>query len=212
MIARGIVCVFAKPPVPGQVKTRLAAQIGENRAAELARAFLQDTWTVASSIADINPVLATTGGAAADFGLPGDPEIWFQGEGDLGKRLERILTRGLAEADFVIAIGADNPGLPAGRLAQAAQALSKSDAVLGPADDGGFYLIALRRCPPRLFEGLPWSAPTTFLAMKERLEALSMTLHILERWFDIDRVDDLDRFRSMIVRGEVNAQATALLL
>jgi rSAM/selenodomain-associated transferase 1 len=210
MADRALICVFAKPPMPGRVKTRLAIELGQANAAALARAFLQDTWSVASEIARV--VLATTEGAAADFGLRGAPEIWMQGAGDLGQRIERVLRRGLAEADTVIAIGADAPGLPARLLERAVQELEQYDGVLGPCDDGGFYLLGLRRCPPGLLEELPWSSTNTFAATQQRLTARGISVAILDGWFDVDRPEDLERLRRSINRGEVEAPATKKLL
>lgn len=84
--------------------------------------------------------------------------------------------------------------------------------MIGPAADGGFYLLGLRICPPGLFGELPWSAPTTFDAMRERLEERRLQVAVLERWFDVDRPEDLDRLRSMLARGEVEAPETAEFL
>lgn len=209
---RGLVCVFAKPPRPGQAKTRLAAGVGEVRAAELAQAFLRDTWATASQLTWARAVVATTDGAPHELGLPGHPAVWLQGEGDLGQRLERVLRRALGEADFALAIGADTPGLPERLLAQAAEALARADAVLGPTDDGGFYLLGLRTCPPALLDGLPWSVPTTFAATHARLEERGLTVRTLEPWFDVDRLEDLERLRRAMELGAIDAPATARAL
>ncbi len=207
-----IISVFAKPPVPGRVKTRLAGRWGNANAALLARAFLHDTWAVASSIPGTRLVLATTGGSLEDFGLPDQPEIWLQGDGDLGDRLERIAMRGLAAAEFVIALGADSPGIPARLLADAVEVLARTEAVLGPAEDGGLYLIGLKRCPRGLLGSLPWSMKTTFAAIRERLDARAMSWDVLDPWFDVDRPEDLERLRSMILRSDISAPETAKLL
>jgi len=102
MANRGLICVFAKPPVPGEAKTRLATTVGKVHAAALARAFLKDTWELVSRVKWARAILATTEGTAKAFGLSGPVKTWLQGDGDLGKRLERIIQRGLAEADFAM--------------------------------------------------------------------------------------------------------------
>src|SRR5690606_41919544 len=104
------ICVFAKPPVPGQVKTRLLPEVGAEGAARLARAFLEDTLAMVGEVPGVHAVLATT----APFSVPGVPpeRVWLQGDGPLGARLERILRRGLDEAPAAVALGADSPGLP----------------------------------------------------------------------------------------------------
>ncbi|MHB8416822.1 MAG: TIGR04283 family arsenosugar biosynthesis glycosyltransferase [Myxococcales bacterium] len=209
---KGTLCLFAKPPRPGRVKTRLAAAVGEARAAELAAAFLRDSWSAAARAGFARTVLSTPEPWPDDLALPGRPEIWLQGEGDLGQRMERVLRRALEGGDFAAAIGADTPGLPARLLAQAASALGETDAVLGPAEDGGFYLLALRRCPAGLLEGLPWSEAGTLAATRARLEARGLSVRLLEPWFDVDRAEDLVRLRAAMERGEVDAPETARLL
>lgn len=212
MGTRCILCVFAKPPRSGEAKTRLAAKVGEVSAAELAQAFLLDTFALVSSLTWARTVIATTDGTPNDLGLPGRPSIWLQGDGDLGERLERILRRALAEADVAIAIGADTPGLPERLLGEAPRALAKADAVLGPSEDGGFYLLGLKQCPEGLLAGLPWSEPTTGAATLSRLAERGLAVTTLEPWFDVDRPEDLARLRSSIDRGAIHAPATARLL
>ena len=207
-----IVCVFAKPPVPGRVKTRLGLELGDTHAAALASAFLRDTWSAVSRMPWTRTILATTEGTAADFDLTSEPEVWLQGDGDLGMRIERIVRHGLTEADHVIAVGADTPGLPPQRIAEACRRLRETDAVIGPSDDGGFYLIGLRRCPSGLFADLPWSASTTCVSMQRRLAEHDMAVSLLDPWFDVDRPEDLSRLRLLIEQGHIHASATARLL
>ncbi len=207
-----IICVFAKPSRPGEAKTRLIREHSADRVAQLARAFFTDTWSAVSALPWARAVVATTDPAADDWRRLPAASVWQQGEGDLGRRLERILGRALAESSVAIAIGADTPGLPERLLVSARDALHAADAALGPADDGGFYLVALKRCWPGLFRDLPWSAGTTFAATRERLQAHGMSVRVLEPWFDVDRPADLLRLRGLIERGEVVAATTAELL
>lgn len=132
------VAAFFKPPVAGEVKTRLAPRIGSRAAARLAGAFMIDTLELLRSLAGVRIVVATTGELDPTWRdhLAGVP-VWTQGQGDLGDRLERILSRALAEgAPAAAAVGADSPGLPRAHLEAALDALASHDAVLGPADDG----------------------------------------------------------------------------
>jgi rSAM/selenodomain-associated transferase 1 len=201
-----VICIFAKPPVAGRVKTRLAAVVGRERAAELARAFLEDTISAVRSLPWAQPALATTETVESD--LP----VLLQGEGDLGARIERVLRAALQLAPFAIAIGADSPALPRRLLEAGRVALERADAVIGPAEDGGFYLLGLRRCPEGLLAGLPWSASDTFQRTLERLRARGLRTEILEPWFDVDRAEDLDRLRALLRSGEIEAPRTASLL
>jgi rSAM/selenodomain-associated transferase 1 len=206
------VCVFAKPPRPGLVKTRLAAALGAGRAAALARAFFDDTWSAASSLPWAKAVLATTSPAAREWvGAKGSP-VWPQGGGDLGDRLERILRRALRDAPVALAIGTDTPGLPPSLFSQARSALRDADAVLGPCEDGGFYLLGLRRCPPGLLRDLPWSTPETFAQTAARLRERGLTTAVITPWFDVDRPADLACLRALVARGELRAPATARAL
>jgi hypothetical protein len=206
------VCVFAKPPRPGLVKTRLAAVLGEVQAAALARAFLEDTWAAASSLPWARAVLATTEPAAAAWSGARLAPRWPQGGGDLGDRLERVLRRALRGTPAALAIGTDTPGLPPTLLSQARSALWEAEAVLGPCEDGGFYVLGLRRCPPGLLRGLPWSATDTFAQTLSRLRERGLTTAVIAPWFDVDRPADLACLRGLIARGEIHAPATARAL
>jgi rSAM/selenodomain-associated transferase 1 len=205
-------CVFAKPPRAGRVKTRLAAAIGSAQAAALARAFLEDTWSAASALPWARAVLATTGPAAVERGGAARATAWPQGGGDLGERLERVLRRALRETPSALAIGSDTPGLPPALLSEARSALRRADAVLGPCEDGGFYLIGLRRCPPGLLRDLPWSSTDTFRRTAARLRERGLETAVISPWFDVDRPADLEWLRALVVRGELRAPRTARAL
>jgi rSAM/selenodomain-associated transferase 1 len=206
------VCVFAKPPRPGQVKTRLAATVGDTQAAALARAFYEDTWSAATSLPWAKAVLATTEPAAGEWVGAKRPPTWPQGRGDLGERLERVLRRALHDTPVALAIGTDTPGLPPVLFSQARSALRDADAVLGPCEDGGFYLLGLRRCPPGLLRQLPWSAPETFLQTLSRLRERGLKAAVIAPWFDVDLPADLACLHALIARGELHAPATARAL
>jgi uncharacterized protein len=209
------VCLFAKPPVAGRAKTRLVPLLGPAGAARLARAFLADSWRTVTALPWALPVLAVTEARSRYRGLrsPRGARVWRQGPGDLGARLERVFTRGLRACPAVIAVGADTPGLPAHLLEAAGRALHQGcDAVVGPAEDGGFYLLGLRRCPADLLAGLPWSVPATLRATVARLKQAGLRPRTLPRWFDVDRPADLDRLRTLLARGRVTAPVTARTL
>ncbi len=212
MQRKGYVCIFAKPARPGAVKTRLAPKVGSEGAAALARAFSRDTWSAVCSLPWAQPVLATTDANARDWDFARGAEIWLQGDGDLGERLERVLRRALSLTPFVIAIGIDTPGLPHPLLEQARKCLHISDAVLGPCEDGGFYLLGLRRCPPGLLRNLPWSARDTFIRTLARMRNWGFHTKVLPPWFDVDRPSDLRCLQSLLSRGEISAPETERVL
>ena len=205
---RVCVCVFAKPPRAGQVKTRLALSVGPVYAAALAEAFLLDTLSTLRSLAWINPVIAST----EPFCPPNEIDCWLQGEGDLGQRIERILTRALATGGRAIALGADSPGLPQHLLEHARQTLTTHDAVLGPCDDGGFYLLGLKRCPAGCLNPIRWSTCYACTDTRASLESTGMTVALLDPWFDVDTESDLDRLRRELWAGRIVAPRTAAVL
>lgn len=184
------IVIFAKQPVPGRAKTRLIPALGAEGAAKLAREMLAAT---------VEEALAT--GLAVD--LCGDPDAarWHeartglvltaQGEGDLGERLARAARRTLGEGDKVLLVGADCPELDRRRLAAAAEALAKHDAVIHPARDGGYALLGLKRFDRSLFEGIDWSTEKVAAQTIARIDALGWSLHLGETLRDVDEPEDL---------------------
>lgn len=192
--------VFLKAPVPGRVKTRLAREIGPERAAGAYR-------EMAGAIRDA--LLAWDGAAlrwvydpSEDFPdldwleLPGAP-LWLQGAGSLGERLERAFARAHAEKPGpVCAIGTDSPGLPTDRLREAFAALAERDAVAGPTEDGGYYLLGTARHRPELFRGIPWSTERVLEATRARAAETGLSLGLLPPYFDVDTEADYRRWKS----------------
>jgi rSAM/selenodomain-associated transferase 1 len=205
-----MVCIFAKPPIPGSVKTRLIPELGPERAAELAEAFLEDTVAMVRTLSWAECIIAATKTFARPYFKP--EEVWLQSEGDLGDRLEKVLRLALKRRPIVLAIGADSPGLPAEYLARAREALKNADAVLGPSADGGFYLIGLKDCPVGVLDGIQWSHSTTLAATTAKLEQFGMKTVLINPWFDIDSHQDLERLRRQLVADPAAAPRTAGLL
>jgi uncharacterized protein len=205
-----IVCIFAKPPIPGLVKTRLIPELGPERAAELADAFLEDTVSMVRRIPWAECIIAATKSFARGYFKP--EEVWLQSEGDLGDRLEKILRLAIKRRPIVLAIGADSPGLPAAFLQTAREALKTADAVLGPSSDGGFYLIGLKECPVGVLDGIQWSHSTTLAATVAKLEQFGLKTVLINPWFDIDSHQDLERLRRHLANDPSSAPRTADLL
>jgi rSAM/selenodomain-associated transferase 1 len=205
-----IICIFAKPPIPGSVKTRLIPELGAERAAELAEAFLEDTVAMVRTIPWAECIIAASKTFARNYFKP--EEVWLQSEGDLGDRLEKVLRLALKRKPIVLAIGADSPGLPAAYLENARQALATADAVLGPSADGGFYLIGLKNCPVGVLEGIQWSHSTTLAATVHKLEQFGMKTVLINPWFDVDSHEDLERLRRLLANDPSAAPKTAELL
>jgi len=205
-----IVCIFAEPPLAAAVTTQLVPELGPERAAELAEAFLEDTVAMVRTLPWAECIIAATKTFERRYFKP--EEVWLQSEGDMGERLEKVLRLALKRKPIVLAIGADSPGLPAAYLQSARDALQKADAVLGPSADGGFYLIGLKDCPVGVLEGIQWSHSTTLAATTHKLEQFGMKTVLINPWFDIDSHEDLERLRRMLANDPSSAPRTAELL
>ncbi len=204
---------MAKYPAPGRVKTRLARAVGIGRATALYRAFVLD---LAERLRG-GPVDVTWA-----YWPPGDPfeELlpgWRcrpqQGR-DLGHRLiDAVATELLSGVPAVVVIGADAPHIPLSALTDALAALHAGiDVVLGPACDGGYYLIGMRALWPELFTDIPWSTETVLAVTLARARQLGLRTRILAETFDIDGPEDMDRLRLELRKGALVLPRTAALL
>lgn len=188
--------VLAKAPVPGRVKTRLEGLLGRHGCVRLARLQLERTLALAVA-AGVGPVtLWMADGAwhpevrrrARRHGVA----LRVQRGGDLGERMDFASRRGLRDATDVVLVGTDCPGLCAADLAQASTALSRGrDAVLGPARDGGYYLLGLRRPMPALFRRMPWGGPGVLGETLRRMRVMALDVELLAWRDDLDRPRDL---------------------
>jgi uncharacterized protein len=204
---------MARHPVAGRVKTRLAAVVGDERACMLARAFILDLADRLRALA--YPVTWSYAPPEAPFAtlVPGarcQPQVGV----DLGARMAHAIAVELAAgAPSVLVIGSDVPHVPAACLDEAAAALAAgTDVVLGPARDGGYYLIGLAAMEPALFRDLAWGTGEVLAATRTRAAACGLTVHLLPAGFDVDGAEDLDRLRGLIARGEADLPRTGRLL
>lgn len=188
--------VFAKAPVPGFAKTRLAAVLGADGAARLAERLLESTIQKAVACG-IGPVTLC---CDPDFTHPAfvrlstlhPIELSLQGDGDLGVRMHRALDRALRTHRRALLIGTDVPDLDAPLLREAAEALADHDAVFGPAIDGGYTLVGLSNSAPALlFRGIAWSTAQVMQQTRERLAKLGLTHVELRELADVDEPADL---------------------
>jgi hypothetical protein len=184
------IIVFAKAPVPGLAKTRLAPALGAAGAAALAERMLRHALAQATA-ADIGPVELCAApdathpalqAAAAEHGAG----LTEQGTGDLGLRMHRALARSLIRHGRALLIGTDAPSLNANLLRQASSAPQDHDAVFVPALDGGYALVGQRRADPRWFFDMRWSHDRVMEDTRERLRAAGV------RWEELPPVADID--------------------
>jgi rSAM/selenodomain-associated transferase 1 len=196
---RSAVAIMAKAARQGQVKTRLCPPLSPPQAAELYRCFLLDKIAQVSALAEAMPVVSYS---------PADAKAWFEpltpahfilvpqlGD-DLGARLlstfEHLFRLGYTR---VLAIDSDTPTLPITFLTRALAQLARptTDVVLGPTEDGGYYLIGLRQPYPQLFEQMPWSTAHVLPETVRRSAAEGLQVSCVDAWFDIDTPEDLSR-------------------
>lgn len=184
------VIVFAKAPVAGLAKTRLAPALGAEGAAALAQRMLHHALAQAVA-AGIGPVELC---AAPDASHPAlraaasehGASLGEQGHGDLGERMHRALARTLGHHDRALLIGTDAPSLDAAVMQRAARALRDHDAVFVPALDGGYALVGQSRADPRVFQDMHWSHPLVMAHTRERLRRAGV------RWTELAPVADID--------------------
>lgn len=204
--------VFAKAPQPGAVKTRLIPLLGAEGAAALHARLIKHTLGVAREAALGR--LELHGAPARDPFLEYCAEgynatLIEQCDGDLGTRMYSAFDSALASVGSAILIGADCPALTARHLRHAARALSAADdAVLIPAEDGGYAMMGLRRCDKSLFTGIAWSSPQVMEQTRTRLKRLGWRWTELETLWDVDRPADYERLKaSGFLDNPVNARA-----
>ena len=204
------ILVFAKAPEPGRVKTRLVPALGVEGAAQLQRQLIERT---------LDTALAADLGEVELWCAPDPDESFFaacanrpglsmraQGDGDLGVRMLRALAAGAPG----LLIGSDCPAFTPAYLRDAAIALGGgSDAVFGPAEDGGYVLIGVARSPPaQLFEDIAWGTSSVMQQTRARLAQLGWRWRELATLWDVDRPEDLPRLRQLC--GEFALRSSAV--
>lgn len=199
--------VFAKRPIPGRVKTRLTPDLSPEAAASLYWAMVQDTWAIASQLSDVEPLLFVDQLWEGFDVLAKGRLIQLQADGDLGCRMSACLQH-LIASNFKssVIMGTDSPTLPQGHI-EAAFALLQGhdDAVLGPAEDGGYYLVGCRRAHSGMFDGVEWSSHQTLAQTRSALDAQGYQTHLTPLWRDVDSIEDVRRLAKDRVGPAVKA-------
>jgi uncharacterized protein len=195
-----LLIIFAKEPRPGQVKTRLSPILSPEAAAQLYHSFLLDILEEMVRVPEVRLAVAFSPPEAQALlgGLaPPGTDLFPQEGADLGERMARAFARSFA-AGFspVMLRGSDVPDLPAAVISEAREVLAagRAQVVLGPATDGGYYLVGLTEPQPRLFQGPAWSSATVLTDTLGLARQLGLRVHLLPPWADIDSCDDLRTF------------------
>ena len=210
--AKAAVVIFARDPA-GRVKTRLIPKLGVRGAREFHRACLEATVRLAASLPRrvdkflylTSPKQTEARRAARALRLPQGLRVRLQGRGGLGARLARMFAELWKEGSGrVVVIGSDSPTLARTRLLEALARLRRSDAVLGPARDGGYYLIGLRKRNKGiagLFRGVEWGTRRALAQTLGNLSAAGLRVRLLPMGYDVDTPADLRRLEREVKRS-----------
>jgi uncharacterized protein len=205
--------LFTKPAREGRVKTRLIGDLTATQAAALHAAFLDD---LLDRLREGDFELCLAWDLDPSDELPAGPVSGIRQQGDdLGERLYRALSESAEEAASVMALGSDHPSLPLAVIQQAFERLENgAEVVLGPAEDGGYYLIGLRShaVDRRLFQDVAWSTDRVLPATLERCRQLGLAVELLPRASDVDTPEDLRRLAARMASADLGCPRTRELL
>ena len=211
-MAQESLIMFAKPPLAGRVKTRLIPTLGREGAARLYACFLQDAAETARALVEARTDVGLICEWALERGesldefpladwLPGRFLHRAQTGANLGARMAAALGRCLAAGRRAVLIGTDFPDLPHDILLDAFQSLENTDEprlTLGPAADGGYYLIGMNRFFPKIFADIPWSTSEALSRTMQRARELKVNVTLLPEWRDVDCTEDLEALKGRL--------------
>jgi len=203
------VAVFAKAPVAGRVKTRLAPLLGNEGAAALHAQLVRGSLATALD-SGLGPVELWCSpdaahpffeSCAARYGV----SLHAQSGADLGARMSHAFEASHARGEALVLIGSDCPALASRTLRAAAAALASNDAVFVPAEDGGYVLVGLAKPAPRIFEGIGWGSGAVMMQTRARLAVERVRWEELDTHWDLDRPEDYARARAQGLVPETTA-------
>lgn len=188
--------IFAKQPKLGQVKTRLAHTVGNPKALEVYEELLQLTKTITSKL-DVQKIVYWDN-------LPKQAELYFgnefshsiQSTGDLGRKMANAFQKEFSiDKGKILIIGTDCPYLKTSLFDEAYEALDHTDFVIGPAIDGGYYLLGMKEYHPYVFENIPWSTDSVLPLTLQSIQRKNFTYSLLETLNDIDTEEDWEEWK-----------------
>ena len=190
--------IFTKYPTPGRAKTRLIPALGREKAAAVHRQMTEHTLSIANLLAFEGKVSLEIfyegGDLAAMQDWLGAIDFSRQTQGDLGEKMLAAFEQGFSDsAHKVVIIGTDCPNLTSDLLEEAFVRLNKHELVIGPASDGGYYLIGLRKRAGFLFRGISWGSEKVFGQTQEKAREQGLDMAVLKTLSDVDRPEDLQR-------------------
>lgn len=191
--------VVAKQPSPSQTKTRLCPPLNGKQAADLYECFLRDTLGIMRLVPKVRRVIGylSENGEGYFQTLAPDMERMRQEGASLGERLDHLLCAALANgAKKAVVMDSDSPTLPSDYLVMAYEQLDRADVVLGPTEDGGYYLIGMKKPNPHLLRDVQMSTPYVLRDTLELAKTSGVRVALLPSWYDVDTLVDLERLRA----------------
>lgn len=212
--------IFAKEPEKGRVKTRLRGFLSERECLRLYQAFLKDTLELFKAFPYHHKVLAYDCRSGNPRYLKKIVQIFapavtfYKQKGkDLGQRMHLAFVFSQEiNSDQTVMIGSDSPNLPVKYIQEAYKKLNHADVVLGPCQDGGFYLIGLNKPSAGIFRNVPWSSPSVLGAVIKNSGRLNKKVELLKEWYDIDTPQALNRLTRDLKKNKQTAPWTSKLL
>jgi uncharacterized protein len=196
--------IFAKLPMPGEVKTRLGKEVGMAEASEIYREFAQHVFWIGDQLAATGTRIYLFYDAMAK---EQDIRAWIkhlfvfatQSGESLGERMQRAFDKAFMEgADRSVIIGTDVPELETATVLNAFDRLDSHDVVIGPSTDGGYYLLGMNGPTKEIFNGIKWSTDSVYRETAKRLDSLSLSYSVLPELADIDTKEDYTRYQSRL--------------
>lgn len=201
---RGVLCIFSKAPVAGKVKTRLIPALGKTAATELYKQLIIGTIKTACS-SDIAQVRlyctpSTSHPFLQDCAQNFNIKLYLQKGPELGARMSQAFSDALSDFDFAIVVGCDCPWLKVTDLNEAYKKLDeKIEVVLGPAEDGGYYLLGLRSGQNHLFKNMLWGKSEILEETRGRLKKAKIDWHEIKKYPDLDLPEDLPAYNKILL-------------
>jgi len=194
--------VFAREPKKGQVKSRLAKSVSQEKALDLYKAFLKDTLNLAKKVRCDQRILAYASKNSCNYlkRIGAGFSFHRQKGKSLGDRMIESIdfcNKKIFSSQTVI-IGTDSPHLPPSFIKRSFAALKRTDVVLGPCEDGGFYLIGMRKIDPEIFKGVIWSSTSVLKRTLMNAKRIGLKTELLEPLFDIDTQEDLKNLKKFL--------------
>ena len=186
--------LFIKNPEKGKVKTRLAKTVGDDRALAIYKALLEHTRKLTLPVAASRFLFYSNEINSEDDWSTTDFRKEVQSDGNLGDRMKAAFAKAFEAHDRVLIIGSDCASLTTKIVEAGFTALDKSDFVMGPAMDGGYYLLGMNKYTPALFEAVPWSTETVGKITRDRIEAMGKSCSLLPELSDIDFEEDWEKW------------------